>query len=120
MAADGVDKYFSLDGGLTKIISFSQGDTHGVGTDYKWQASHWADNQSLGIMDPTSAAGQYLQITENDVRMMDVIGWKRKQVPEPSTWIGTFIFGTFGVKAILKRRQKLADIVDRESNRDRV
>ena len=140
--ADTRDKYFSLDGGVTKIASFSTGETKGDGS----QASHWKDNLGLGIMDPTSAPGELLQITENDKRAFDVIGWNRSasrsifsnvtnnaistdsngpitgaaraevdvtSVPEPSNFVGTFICVAFGVKIVLKRRQKLNELTSK-------
>jgi hypothetical protein len=110
--ADARDKYFSLDHGVTKIASFATGSTFGDGR----QASHWKDNLGLGIMDPTSAPGELLAITENDKRAFDAIGWNRAvvnnnatAVPEPSNLIGTFIFTAFGTKMVLKRRQKLSE-----------
>jgi hypothetical protein len=115
--ADTRDKYFSIDGGATKLASFSTGSTFGDGR----QASHFKDTltantASLGIMDPTSGAGELLLITENDIKAFDVIGWNRAvvnnnatAVPEPSNLIGTFIFAAFGTKMVLKRRQKLSE-----------
>jgi hypothetical protein len=69
--ADTRDKFFSIDGGATKIASFATGVTHGDGR----QASHWKDNLALGIMDPTAAPGEQMQITAFDRQMLDVIGW---------------------------------------------
>ncbi|NEQ96671.1 MAG: hypothetical protein F6K30_08105 [Cyanothece sp. SIO2G6] len=70
-----VDKYFSIDGGQTKIASFSTGRKFGDG----YQASNWkADNLTgtyLGIFEPSPEPGQVLFITENDRRILDVIGW---------------------------------------------
>jgi hypothetical protein len=103
------DKYFSLDGGATKIASFSTGQTFGDGR----QASHWKDNLGLGIMDPTTANGELLQFMANDVQALDVIGWNRAssstQIPEPADFAGTFICAAFGVKLVLKRRKYLAE-----------
>jgi hypothetical protein len=132
--ADARDKYFSVDGGATKIASFATGQKFGDGR----QASHWKDNLGVGIMDPTSASGELLQISENDKRAFDVMGWNRSanptgaasapntspsgissrslissntaDVPEPSNLLGTFIFAAFGVKMILKRKQDLAKL----------
>jgi hypothetical protein len=104
--ADTRDKYFSLDGGSTKIVSFSTGVNYGDGS----QASHWKDNLGIGIMDPTFGKGELGIISENDKLALDVIGWNRASataVPEPENFIGTFIFTAFGVKMVLKRRQKL-------------
>mgnify|MGYP000583776693 FL=1 len=70
----GGDPYFSIDGGVTNLGFFSSGRQNGDGQ----QASHWRDNLSLGIMDPTSAPrGQANTITELDIRAFDVIGWDR-------------------------------------------
>ena len=137
--ADAREKYFSLDGGVTKIAAFATGETKGDGR----QASHWKDNLGLGIMDPTISPGELLAITENDKLAFDVIGWNRSassrivnslvanavstdsnspisgitraeadvtSVPEPSNFIGTFICVAFGAKIVLKRRQKLAEL----------
>ena len=132
--ADARDKYFSIDGGATKIASFSTGVNFGDGR----QASHWQDNLGLGIMDPTIAPGELLQIGENDRRALDAIGWNRagsgsKQqllsniagtnngntsgitrsanatdVPEPADFVGTFIFAAFVGDLLIKQRRKLA------------
>ncbi len=130
--ADKRDKYFSLDGGATKIASFSTGSVFGDGR----QDSHWADNLGLGLLDPTSAPGELLQISENDQRAFDAIGWNRSinnaggsllatngginsngltinasdtaSVPEPSDFVGTFIFATFTGKVLRDRRRQLA------------
>ncbi|WP_310416000.1 NF038122 family metalloprotease [Chamaesiphon sp. OTE_8_metabat_110] len=113
--ADERDKYFSLDGGQTKIASFSTGVTFGDGR----QASHWKDSSDfritpeLGIMNPTFSNGQLGEITENDLRAFDVIGWNRVSatataVPEPADFIGTAIGAVFGFKLIQKRRQQRA------------
>jgi hypothetical protein len=109
------DKYFSLDGGVTNIASFSTGETLGDGR----QASHWKDSPfnvtSIGIMDPTFAKGEYGVITQNDLRAFDVIGWDRSatsyatSVPEPSNVIGTLMVAAFGAKVVLKRRKKLLE-----------
>lgn len=70
-----VDKYFSIDGGTTKIASFSTGIRNGDG----FRASSWKPDElggvSLGIMEATPAAGQVLQFSESDRRLFDVIGW---------------------------------------------
>jgi hypothetical protein len=133
--ADNRDKYFSLDGGVTKIASLATGDNYGDGS----QASHWKDQQGLGILDPTFSNGELGKITTNDQRAFDAIGWdlvgnnsangqyqlssvpdqnsavanavsanaEAAAVPEPANIIGTFIFATMGVKLVLKRRQQL-------------
>jgi hypothetical protein len=116
--ADKRDKYFSLDGGKTKIASFSTGETYGDGR----QASHWKDNiPSIGIMDPTGGLGELLTISELDLQGFDVIGWNRvaaanaTSIPEPSNFIGTVIFAAIGAKMMLKRRQKLIQAIEKET-----
>jgi hypothetical protein len=133
--ADRRDKYLSLDGGITKIAALSTGDIFGDGR----QNSHWQDNLGLGILDPTIAPGELLQISENDQRALDAIGWNRTasnaivsnqpvsaggvsnnliagiaradatSVPEPSHLFGTMILTAFGVKILLKRRRNLVE-----------
>jgi hypothetical protein len=132
--ADARDKYFSLDGGVTKIATFSTGTLFGDGR----QDGHWKDNLGLGILDPTGAPGELLSISENDLRAFDAIGWNRgasatalnvqangiignstvsnradaTAVPEPSDFIGTLVCAVFGVKMMLWRKQKLAKSID--------
>ncbi len=69
-AADNRPKFFAIDGGATGLGEFSRGRTFGDGQ----QASHWRDNQGLGLMDPTVAPGEVSQITALDIRFFDVIG----------------------------------------------
>ena len=47
--ATGGNPFFSIDGGANNLGFFSTGEFNGDGR----QASHWKDNQGLGIMDPT-------------------------------------------------------------------
>jgi hypothetical protein len=137
--ADPREKYFSIDGGVTKLAALSTGQIFGDGR----QDSHLKDNLGLGIMDPTGAPGELLKITENDKRIFDIIGWNRSasnaiasrlvantlsinstspiagvtgaaeadvtSVPEPSNFIGTFICVAIGAKVVLKRKRKLSD-----------
>jgi hypothetical protein len=111
------DKYFSLDGGKTKIASLATGVTNGDGR----QAQHWQEvSTSLGIMDPVTAAGELLQFTSNDIRAFDAVGWDRSAasfaafnspataVPEPENYLGTFICTAFGIVTIVRHKRKLA------------
>jgi uncharacterized repeat protein (TIGR01451 family) len=77
--ADNRAKFFSLDGGATNLGEFSRGRRFGDGQ----QASHWRDNLGLGLLDPTAAPGEVLQITELDLRLFDAIGWERVGVTPP-------------------------------------
>jgi len=79
--ADNRSKYFSLDG-TTAGPQFSTGVNFGDGR----QASHWKDNLSIGLMDPTAGMGETLHITSNDTLAMDAIGWDVAAIPEPSGW----------------------------------
>lgn len=45
------------------------------------QASHWKDNQGIGIMDPTAGAGELLAISAADRRAFDIIGWNLAATP---------------------------------------
>lgn len=97
--ADGVSKFFSINGGATNLGGFSEGVTFGDGN----QASHWIDQPpatTIGIMDPLFNTGQTLTITTLDRRAFDVIGYNA--VPEPTTMA---VLG-IGALALLRRRKK--------------
>jgi hypothetical protein len=64
-------KFLSVNGGATLLTQFSTGQTHGDGS----QASHWKDNLGLGIMDPTAAFGEHIEINKNDLQAFDIIGY---------------------------------------------
>ena len=77
------------------------------------QASHWKDNLSLGLMDPTMAPGELGILTEVDLIALDLIGWDidwelidsgwlDAQVPEPAT-MSLF---AIGCAAIIASRKK--------------
>ena len=65
------EKYFSIDGGHTKVASFSTGQSLGDSR----QTSHWKDSQGIGIMDPTVDEGELIDISRTDLQLLDVIGW---------------------------------------------
>jgi len=48
-----------------------------------YQASHWKEGLGLGIMDPAVAAGELMAITNNDLILMEMLGWD--VTPEPAT-----------------------------------
>ena len=66
------DKYFSLDRGQTEIAQLSTGVYLGDGG----QISHWKQEDGIGIMKPGIAPGEIIDISHNDVQLLDVIGWE--------------------------------------------
>jgi len=74
------DQISDADGGAIEVL-FSTGVSQGDGR----QASHWKDNLTLGIMDPTLATTEISSINGNDLRVFDLIGYEIVQVPEPGT-----------------------------------
>ncbi|NJR32448.1 MAG: hypothetical protein HC778_05965 [Chamaesiphon sp. CSU_1_12] len=78
---------------MTNIAAFSTGDVFGDGR----QNSHWKDSLGLGIMDPTISSGELLQITENDRRAFDVIGWNRAGNAAPNAQVLNFVRDSNGV-----------------------
>jgi hypothetical protein len=96
--ADTTDKFFSLDGGTTKTVSFATGKNFGDGQ----QASHFKDNLGIGIMDPTAAPGELLAISNFDQMVLDVIGWNADGAPEP-VMLGALGLWAVGVYATGRR-----------------
>lgn len=81
------------------LIAMSTGAVNGDGD----QASHWKDSMSLGVMDPTLAAGEIAQLSQGDLVAMDLIGWE--VVPEPAT-LGLLASGLGAI--VLRRRRRTA------------
>lgn len=70
----GGNPYFSLDGGATNLAGFSSGEyTDRDGDGY--QASHWKNGSGTGIMNPILRAGERKDISDLDLKALDVIGW---------------------------------------------
>ena len=92
--ADERDKYFSIDGGLTKSggvdSAWSKGHNFGDGE----QASHWLVGSGLGVMDPTTNFGVVSSLSDADLLALDVIGYDRifSAVPEPGSMLGWLFF----------------------------
>jgi hypothetical protein len=72
--------FFSIDGGQTRLGTFSTGRFNGDG----FQASHWERDVGLGVFNPVLHQGKELQITPLDLVALDVIGWDVVSVPEPA------------------------------------
>ncbi len=107
--ADTRTKHFSIDGGVTSLGTFAEGEHFGDGD----QASHWEDHLGLGIMDPSSVpAGQANLITNLDILAMDVIGWDVANtvvVPAPAAaWMGLVMLGSLGVVSKIRKNRREA------------
>ncbi len=69
------------------------------------QASHFKDNLSIGIMDPTASYGEQLDISTNDLMVMDALGWSLTNIPEPSTYGLGLSMAAFITAAVRRRRR---------------
>lgn len=102
--ANTTDKYFSVDGGTTKTVSFATGKNFGDGQ----QASHFKDGLGIGIMDPTAAAGELLAISSFDQLVLDVIGWDLAGAtggaPEP---VGLGLLGVWALGVYASGRRSM-------------
>ncbi len=90
--------FFSLDGGATRLATFSTGQFNGDGR----QVSHWQDDLVPGIFDPTLTPGEPLILTPLDVLALDVIGWDAQPVPEPGMVLA---FGAGSLWLLTMRRR---------------
>lgn len=79
----GGDPFFSIDGGNTRLGNFANGEYTDYGGD-GYQASHWQQNSSQGIMNPILPMGERRDISALDVTAMDVIGWDINTSEYPS------------------------------------
>jgi hypothetical protein len=99
------DKLFSLDGCDSSLATFATGRNRGDGQ----QASHWKDGLGIGLMDPTSSAGELKVFTPTDRLAFDVIGWNLNNTvatPAPASAL-VFVFGLAGL-AMARRRNARA------------
>ncbi|MCM8595266.1 NF038122 family metalloprotease [Accumulibacter sp.] len=101
------DKYFSIDGGITRIARFATGVHSGDGR----QASHWKDDFGIGIMDPTESPGESLVISPTDIRALDVIGWDLAglSVSEPDG-LSLFLIVVLAARMVGRRRRPSAKV----------
>jgi hypothetical protein len=72
----GGNSFFSIDGGKTNLGNFSTGEYSDLGGD-GYQASHWKyqGNNPMGIMDPALKLAQRRNLSNLDMKAMDVMGW---------------------------------------------
>ncbi len=71
------------------------------------QASHWKDGQDIGLMDPTLAFGEVIEISEADFRALDLIGYDIAAIPLPAgVWF--FLSGMGVLLARNTRRRRSA------------
>ena len=97
--------FFSIDGvlGDGNDLPLETGVSNGSGQ----QASHLEDNLGLGVLDPTVAPGEELIITDNDILLLDVIGFDVHEIelvaiPEPGSFV---VLLSFGSVSLLRRRR---------------
>ncbi|MGH9842574.1 MAG: NF038122 family metalloprotease, partial [Blastocatellia bacterium] len=68
-------------------LALSTGRPNATGGDGR-QASHWKDDELtgryIGIMDPSAPTGKREEITENDLKALDLMGYQLKSNPNPN------------------------------------
>jgi PEP-CTERM motif len=98
----GGNPYFSIDGGVSSIESFSTGSAANGGNG--WQPSHFGAG-NVNLMRPFLNTGEFYDATGNDLTAFDVIGWDMAvAVPEPGTY-SLLLAGIAGVAGWARRRQ---------------
>ena len=70
----GGNPFFSIDGGNTNLGNFANGEHTDFGGD-GYQASHWQQSSSQGIMNPILPLGDRKDISTLDLQAIDAIGW---------------------------------------------
>ncbi|RTL82857.1 MAG: hypothetical protein EKK29_15455 [Hyphomicrobiales bacterium] len=60
-----------LAGGCNLHVEYSKGKKNGC----DFQGSHWRDNQGIGLMDPTTATGEYQLLSGYDIQALYYLGW---------------------------------------------
>jgi len=86
LTVGGEQRFFGGD----SATSLSTGRPDGSGGDGR-QSAHWKDDslsgRYIGIMDPTIGLGDHYSITDNDIAVLNAIGYQAKSVSEPPTLI---------------------------------
>lgn len=102
--AAGTTAYFSINGGGKNLGFYNQDK----GGDY----ADWDDqlNAKPQVQDAFSTSGQKLDIDQNEITALDVVGWNLtaagkavEGVPEPSTW-AMLLLGALGCVVASRRR----------------
>ena len=113
----GGNPFFSIDGGNTKLGSFANGQYTDFGGD-GYQASHWEQFSSQGIMDPVLPVGLRKDISNLDLTSMDVIGWNLNTSAAPS-WDEMHANAVADAEiATVEDREKDVEKMVKESNYD--
>ncbi|MBS1709767.1 MAG: PEP-CTERM sorting domain-containing protein [Armatimonadetes bacterium] len=94
LSTNSVGNYFSVDGGVTNIRSFNNGNNGG---DY----ADWAGS-GPNVQDAFATPNTLVNYGTPEISVGDAVGWDVKAVPEPSTMA---LLG-LGVAAFAKRRKK--------------
>jgi hypothetical protein len=75
------------------------------------QASHWKDTDTIGILDPTLAFGQVFDVSEADLRALDLIGYDIVHAPLPS---GLVLFSSALFMFVYKKnKRKVISLTER-------
>jgi|GEM_PF-2399550 len=90
-----------------RLLELSTGSEGGDGA----QASHWRDDalrppslgdeRYIGIMDPNVGYGQRMAYKDNDLRMLEVIGWDIDYAPEYATISVTLGLDTLDITSVV-------------------
>ncbi|MCI0488632.1 MAG: NF038122 family metalloprotease [Blastocatellia bacterium] len=100
MLSSGGDQVFFAGG---PELSLSTGRPDGSGGD-GFQASHWKDDSlfgaQIGVMDPVIRAGERGEITENDLAVLNTIGYGTNEADEGGPDISKATFN--GAKMVIK------------------
>lgn len=100
--AVGGNPCLSITGGEDCFALMSSGRFNGDGQ----QASHFKDNLSIGIMDPTLSRGEFADVTAFDRLAFDIIGWDVNDNILPTPAPGVLALFGLGLGAMAMRRRR--------------